>query len=79
MKDSIPPNCKQRLKSLTENDAIGTPPSDDRPLQLLRKHYPTESIVGMAPQLYHNVAMDVYRREKDSKLCVRKERGGGRQ
>jgi len=75
MKDNIPHNCKQRLKSLMENDTIGTPPSDDRPLQLLRQHYPTESIVGMAPQLYLNVAMDVYRREKDSKLCVREKRG----
>ena len=45
---------------------------DDRAMVNLRKHYPTESIVCMAPQLCRNVAMDVYQRERASKWATAK-------
>ena len=67
LKERIPFHCKERLKTLTENDKIFSPMSDDRALMNLRKHYPAESIICMAPQLCRNVAMDVYQRERASK------------
>ena len=66
LKDKIPYYCKERLKGLTENDSISSPAADDRALFNLRRHYPTESIISMAPQLCRNIAMDVYQRERAS-------------
>ena len=66
LKDKIPYHCKERLKGLTENDSISSPAADDRALFNLRRHYPTESIISMAPQLCRNIAMDVYQRERAS-------------
>ena len=68
--DRIPLQCRLRLRDLAESDfhKLSELVNNDHSIYLLSTHYSTESIAAMTPSVYHNVAADVYRREKDSEF-----------
>ncbi len=76
--ENISRSCRHRLRSLNDSDipklaASGTVSPDDKMLAYLKNRFPADVIVGLAPTLYRNVAMDVHRREKEGtghSLCV---------
>ena len=44
---------------------LDEPTPEDRALVNLKKQFPTDVLVGMAPNLFRNVALDVHKREKE--------------
>ena len=66
---------RQKLGTLQESDlpkiqeSRGGSGSDDRYSQIKRQ-FPCDVIVGLAPKLYRNIALDVHRREKEGRWSL---------
>ena len=75
LKDRIPYHCKRRLYTIQESDIpkIPTLGIEDKSLGLLYRHYPLNAIAGLCPVVYHNVALDVHRREKECKWTLERD------
>ena len=66
-RDRVSFSCGQRLSRLQESEMskLDEPTPEDRALVNLKKQFPTDVLVGMAPNLFRNVALDVHKREKE--------------
>ena len=68
--DRIPPVCHSKLNKIREREVaqIDKVDSIDHPLYLLDRHYSPESILAMGSSTYHNAALEVHKKERESEF-----------